>query len=154
MRAEWLAAAAIPVIVKPLSNSPTQFDRIGTRFDNAARLAEAGVPLIITTWDTHNARNLRFEAGNAVRFGLPWDAALRAVTITPAELLGIDASHGTLEAGKRANIVVWTGDPFELASAPAHVLIGGEEVPNDSRQLRLLARYLNLGDKRVQYRGK
>jgi imidazolonepropionase-like amidohydrolase len=151
MRADRLAAADVPVIVKALNNLPTEFDRLGTRFDNAARLAEAGVPVAISTFDTHNARTLRLEAGNAVRYGLDWDAALRAVTLAPAELLGVADTHGSLEPGKTANVVVWSGDPFEPLTAVEHVFIGGTEMPDDSRQKRLLRRYDDLGERPPAY---
>ena len=107
--ADRLAAADVPVVVKALSNFPTEFDRLGTRFDNAAKLHEAGVSVVLSTFDTHNARNLRLEAGHAVRHGLDRDAALRAVTLAPAQMLGIDDSHGSLTPGKAANVVVWSG---------------------------------------------
>ena len=152
MRTDRLAAAGVPVILKPLSNLPQEFDRLGTRFDNAALLAEAGVPIVLSTLDTHNARNLRFEAGNAVRFGLPWSAALEAVTLAPARVLGIDDSHGSLEAGKAANVVVWSGDPFEFSSAPAHIFIRGHEVPGTSRQQQLLERYRTMDGTPPQYK--
>ena len=69
-----------------------------------------------SSFDTHNARNLRQEAGNAVAYGLDRDAALRAVTLTPAEVWGIAARYGSLEPGKDADVVVWSGDPFELTT--------------------------------------
>jgi len=141
MRADRLADAEVPVIVKALDNLPTGFDRLGTRFDNAARLHEAGVPVILSTLDTHNARNLRLEAGHAVRYGLDWDAALRAVTQAPARALGVDDTHGTLEPGKTANVVVWSGDPFELMTSVEHVFIDGTQIEDDSRQKRLMRRY-------------
>ena len=81
------AAAAVPVIVKPLTNNPGGFDRLGSRFDNASLLHASGVEVIISSFTTHNARNIKLEAGNAVRFGLPWDVALRAVTQAPASAL-------------------------------------------------------------------
>lgn len=146
LRADRLADAGVPVIVKPLSNLPTSFDRLGTRYDNAARLARAGVPVVISTLDTHNARNLRQEAGNAVRFGMEWDAALRAVTLAPAEAFGVADGRGSLEAGKAADIVVWSGDPFELSSSPVEVFIRGRRVDLDSRQKQLLERYRSLTD--------
>lgn len=152
MRADALAAANVPVILKPLTNLPTEFDRLGSRFDNAALLAEAGVPVVLSSFDTHNARNLRFEAGNAVRFGLDWAAALRGVTLQPAQTLGIAETHGSLEAGKTANLVVWSGDPFEFTSAPEHIFIQGDRIENTSRQQELLERYKTLGDRPPQYR--
>ena len=141
MRADRLADANVPVIVKALSNLPAEFDRLGTRFDNAARLSAAGVPVVLSTFDTHNARNLRLEAGHAVRHGMDRSAALRAVTLTPAEVLGVDATHGTLAPGKTANVVVWSGDPFEPLTSVDAVFIRGERMPDDSRQKRLLRRY-------------
>jgi imidazolonepropionase-like amidohydrolase len=141
MRADRLAEAGVPVIVQPMQNLPTEFDRLGTRFDNAARLSEAGVPVVLSSFDTHNARNLRFEAGHAVRYGMERGAALRAVTLAPARALGVADTHGTLEAGKVANVVVWSGDPFELTTSVEHVFIEGEAVPDDSRQKRLMRRY-------------
>jgi len=146
MRAERLAEADVPVIVKALTNLPTAFDRLGTRFDNAARLDSAGVPVVISTFDTHNARTLRLEAGNAVRYGLDRDTALRAVTLAPAKMLGVADTHGSLTVGKTANVVVWSGDPFEPLTSVEHVFIGGTEMPDDSRQKRLLRRYNDLGD--------
>lgn len=141
MRADALAEAEVPVVAKPLNNLPTEFDRLGTRFDNATQLQAAGVPVVISTFDTHNARNLRHEAGNAVRFGMDWDSALRAVTLGPAETLDIDESHGSLQEGKTANLVVWSGDPFELTTTAERVFIRGEEMDDDSRQKRLMRRY-------------
>jgi imidazolonepropionase-like amidohydrolase len=151
MRAERLAEADVPVIVKALNNLPTEFDRLGTRFDNAARLDSAGVPVVISTFDTHNARTLRLEAGNAVRYGLDRDTALRAVTLAPAKMLGVADTHGSLETGKTANVVVWSGDPFEPLTSVEHVFIGGTEMPDDSRQKRLLRRYEDLGKRPPAY---
>ncbi|MFQ5568467.1 MAG: amidohydrolase family protein [Rhodothermales bacterium] len=154
MRADTLAQLQVPVILKPLSNLPVQFDRLGTRFDNGPRLADAGVPVVISTMDTHNARNLRYEAGNAIRFGMTWDAALRAVTLTPAEVLGVADTHGSLEPGKVANVVIWSGDPFAFSSYAERVFIRGQEIPATSRQKHLLERYKTLEGRPVQYRGK
>jgi len=151
MRADRLAEADVPVVVKALSNLPTAFDRLGTRFDNAARLHEAGVPVVLSTFDTHNARNLRLEAGHAVRHGLDWTAALRAITLAPAEMLGVDDTHGSLAPGKTANVVVWSGDPFEPLTSVEHVFIEGTEMPDDSRQKRLLRRYRDLGERPPAY---
>lgn len=152
MVADSLAAAEVPVIVKPLTNLPTGFEQLGARFDNAALLEAAGVEVAISTFDTHNARNLTQEAGNAVRFGMPWDAALEAVTLRPAVILGVADRYGTLEPGKVANVVVWSGeDPFELSVAPEAVIIRGEVMPETSRQRRLLERYRELDGRAPAY---
>ncbi len=139
-----LARGKIPVIVKPLTNLPTQFDRLGSRFDNAALLEQAGVRVVVSTMTSHNARNLRFEAGNAVRFGMTWDEALRSVTLSAAEAIGIEESHGSLEVGKTANVVIWSDDPFEFASAAEKVFIRGVAMSADTRQKQLLERYRTL----------
>ena len=80
MVADELARRKIPVVVKPLTNIPS-FDALGASLENAARLQKAGVTLVLSSFDTHNARNLRQEAGNAIAYGLDRDAALRAVTL-------------------------------------------------------------------------
>lgn len=143
MVADRLAAADVPVILKPLTNSPEDFSLLGARFDNAARLHEAGVRVVLSSFDTHNARNLRWEVGNAIRFGLPEDVALAAVTRAPARVFGLDR-YGTLEPGQVGNLVVWSGDPFALSSHPETVIVRGEVMPDDSRQEELFRRYRSL----------
>jgi imidazolonepropionase-like amidohydrolase len=77
----------------------------------------------------------------AVAYGLPWEAALRAVTLTPAEMLGVANRIGSLQPGRDANVVVWSGDPFEFTTRAEHVLIRGREVVSPSRQDELMQRY-------------
>ena len=144
MVADELAAADVPVIVKPLTNAPEDFSRLGARFDNAALLHRAGVRVVISTFDAHNARNLRWEAGNAMRFGLPPEVALRAVTLEPARAFGLSGRYGSLEPGKVGNVVVWSGDPLSLSSRPERVIVRGRVVPRDSRQEQLFRRYRDL----------
>lgn len=146
MVAAELAAADVPVIVKPLTSLPSSFERIGARFDNAALLTAAGVTVAIGPMDTHRSHAITQEAGNAVRHGMPWDEALRAVTLTPAEIYGVADRAGSIEPGKVANLVVWSGDPFELSSRAETVVIHGRVVPADSRSHRLLERYRSLDD--------
>ena len=143
MVADRLAAAKVPVVVNPMDNIPT-FDRLGTTLENAARLHRAGVDLLFGSFDAHNARNLRQAAGNAVSYGMPWEAALRAVTLAPARAWGIADRYGSLEPGKDADVVVWDGDPFELMTTAEHVFIRGEDMPRDNRQRELLERYRDL----------
>lgn len=144
MVADELAAADVPVIVKPLTDAPTSFARLGARFDNAALLHDAGVRVMLTSFETHRAGDLAWEAGNAVRNGLDWAEALRAVTLTPAEVFGIDGEYGSIEPGKVADLVVWSGDPLELSGRPVRVMIRGEFVPRTSRQRELFERYREL----------
>ncbi len=144
--AEQLAAAKVPVIVNPLSDIPS-YDGLSPRLDNAALLSKAGVSLIIASFDSHNSRDIKQLAGNAVANGLDWDAALRAVTLNPATALGIADRYGSLEVGKVADVVVWSGDPFEFSSAAEKVFIRGRDVPLTSRQRELMLRYKTLPPK-------
>lgn len=154
-----LAAAEIPVIVNPLSNLPSNFEQMGASLMNASKLAEAGVS--VSFFDdgigyTHNARLLPQLAGNAVANGMSHADAMRAVTLTPAEIFGLGRELGTLERGKLADVVIWDGDPFEVTVRPTHVFIEGEETSLDNRQSKLAERYKDLsrGDRPFQYRNK
>ncbi|NBW66519.1 hypothetical protein EBR44_12260, partial [bacterium] len=88
-----------------------------------------------------NARNIRYEAGNAVAYGMSWDDALRAITLAPAETFGVADKVGSLVAGREGNVVVWSGDPFEFASQAEHVFIRGVENTGMTREEELTARY-------------
>jgi imidazolonepropionase-like amidohydrolase len=138
-----LAQARIPVVVEPLTDIPS-FDAPGARLDNAALLNGAGVTVLIAQTDGAQFRDLRQAAGNAVRTGLPWDAALRAVTLGPAQAFGAGEKYGSIKAGKVADLVVWSGDPFEFSSWAEHVFIRGRDLPLVSRQTELLRRYRKL----------
>ncbi len=154
MVAATLAAAEVPVILKPLTSLPSSFERLGARFDNATRLAEAGVAIAFSSFENHRAPAIAQEAGNAVRFGLSREAALRAITLTPAEVYGVADRYGSLEPGKVADIVVWSGDPLEVTTLPETVLIRGRIVPEGSRQRQLLERYRSLdGERPPAWRG-
>jgi imidazolonepropionase-like amidohydrolase len=113
----------------------------GAIYENAARLHEAGVTFAITTASAHNVRNLPYEAGLAVTYGLPHDVALRAVTVHPAEILGLADRLGTLESGKDADLIVVDGDPFQPLTNIEHVIIGGRDVPLESHHTRLAEKY-------------
>jgi imidazolonepropionase-like amidohydrolase len=141
MVAQEIQAAHVPVIVEPLANLPTRFSAIHTRYDNAALLSQAGVEVMLMSpgaWDVHN---LRQEAGNAVANGMEWDAAMRGITSLPARVFGMGAEYGTIAPGHIANLVVWSGDPFELTTVPRHVIIRGHDIPLRSRQTELYERY-------------
>jgi imidazolonepropionase-like amidohydrolase len=139
-----LAQARAGVVVQPLVNGPESFRTIFARDDNAARLARAGVRVAISTGSAHDARKLRQLAGNAVRGGLAWADALRAITHTPAELFGLASRQGTLEPGRVANVVVWSADPLETSSHAEQVFVRGVPAPRDTRQERLLERYRRM----------
>jgi imidazolonepropionase-like amidohydrolase len=143
MVADQLAAAHVPVVISALTDIPA-FDSLGATLENAARLSKAGVTLALATFDTYNSRTLRQQAGNAIAYGMGREAALEAVTLTPAKLWGVSDRVGSLEAGKDADVVVWSGDPFELTTGPEHVFIKGREMPKDTRQTELLKRYRTI----------
>lgn len=151
MVAQDLAQARVPVLVKVLNNLPGSFETLGATYENAARLRRAGVQVALTSGETWRAYTLRQEAGNAVAYGLPWAEAFRAVTLYPAQIWGVADRYGSLEAGKVANVVVWSGDPFELLTRVEHVIIRGQEVPLVSRETQLRDRYRNLDEARRSY---
>lgn len=140
-----IAAARVPVLLTPLHNLPSSFDVLGATLENAARLHKAGVTVAFMSSGNHDAYGIRQNAGNAVTYGLPWEAAMAALTTVPARLFGIADRYGTLEPGKDADVVVWTGDPLEVTTYPTAVLIRGAEIPIRSRQLELRDRYQDPG---------
>jgi imidazolonepropionase-like amidohydrolase len=143
--ADQIAAAKVPVLLNPLDDLPTSFEKLGATLENAARLHRAGVTFAFMSGDSHNARNLRQGAGNAVAYGLPWDEALKAMTVNPARIWHLDDRLGSLEPGKEADLVIWDGDPLEVTTGAVQVFIRGVEIPMKSRQTELRDRYKNLG---------
>lgn len=138
-----LAAAKVPVMTTALDSIPTSFAALGQRQENAGLLRQAGVNVAVIAGENEsfNVRNIRQHAGNAVAYGLSWDDALRAVTLTPAEIYGMEGSVGSLQAGRDANVVVWDGDPFEYATRATNVFVRGREAQGPSRQDMLIERY-------------
>ena len=143
MLADELAAANVSVIIDGTANLPGDFDRINARLESGGILAAAGVRVAFGAGaQTHQARNITQSAGNAVANGMDWDDALEAITLAPAEMYGVAAEVGSVEAGKAADLVIWAADPLELTSYPEQVLIQGESIPMQSRQTLLRDRYL------------
>lgn len=144
MVARQLAEAKVPVLINPMINLPGSFEAIGATLENAARLHKAGVTVAFLTGDIHNVRNIKQAAGNAVAYGMPWEAALAAMTAVPARIWGISDRYGTLEPGKDADVVIWDGDPLEVTTFADAVFIRGQEMPMKSRQTELRDRYKDL----------
>ena len=150
MVASQLAAAHVSVLTGAMNSIPTSFSTLGQRQENAGLLRRAGVMVAIVgnagggDEEAFNVRNVRFEAGNAVAYGMTWDDALRAVTLAPAELFGVADRVGSLQAGRDGDVVIWSGDPFEFASQPEHVFVRGVETTTPSRQDLLEQRYRTL----------
>ncbi|MBM4198286.1 MAG: amidohydrolase family protein [Gammaproteobacteria bacterium] len=138
-----LAAARVPVILDPLDNLPDSFDKVGATLTNAARLRAAGVTVAVSINDTDvdDAGKTRQAAGNAVAHGMPkWDA-LAAVTRVPAEIFGIADRFGSIERGRTADLVLWSGDPLEVSSLPDLVVTGGRVQTLESRHTALRDRH-------------
>lgn len=146
MIAGVLAAAQVPVILDPMQNLPDQFESLNSSLKNAVMLDAAGVTIAFAYEDSFNSRNLTQVAGNAVANGLSWDTALRAITVNPAKIFGLECC--SLEPGNAADLVVWDGDPLEVTTFADHVFIKGRKIPMKSRQTLLRDRYLNLDDKK------
>jgi len=150
MMADKLGAAHIPVLTGAMNNIPDGFASLGQRQENAGLLRKAGVQVALIgnagggDEEAINVRNLKQEAGNAVSYGMTWDDALRAVTLAPAEFFGAADRLGSLQPGREANVVVWSGDPFEFTTRAEHVLVRGREYNEKTRQDLLIERYRNL----------
>jgi imidazolonepropionase-like amidohydrolase len=143
MVAPQIAAAHVPVLVHGFEDLPSNFDRIGATLENPARLQAAGVTVVIENPSFFtSARTPRIDAGRAVAHGLPYAAALASITITPAKVFGLADHIGSIEPGKDADIVVWSGDPLEPTSAPTAVLVKGVDEPLRDRDLDLRDRYM------------
>ncbi|WP_297934564.1 amidohydrolase family protein, partial [uncultured Brevundimonas sp.] len=116
--ADEIAAAKVPVLLHPITNLPGNFEMRAARMQNAAALNAAGVVIAIkgNEGSTHRARDIRYNAGNAVSHGLPFAAAIQAITVNPARIFGFDGQFGELKPGAAGDVVVWSGDPLEPLS--------------------------------------
>lgn len=157
MMADKLAAAHIPVLTGAMNNIPAGFAALGQRQENPALLVEAGVHVGLVgnagggDEEAFNVRNIKQEAGNSVAYGLSWENALKAVTIWPAEIFGVADRVGSLQPGREANVVVWSGDPFEFTTRAEHVWVRGVERVNEkTRQDLLTERYLTLPPREIR----
>jgi len=146
--ADQIAAANVPVLLNPISNLPGNFEMRAARMQNAAALNAAGVVIAIkgNEGSTHRARETRYNAGNAVSHGLPYGAAIAAITVNPARIFGMDGQFGELRAGAAADVVVWSGDPLEPLSLAETIFINGQEQAPTSRQFLLRDRYRDGGE--------
>ncbi|RZJ85062.1 MAG: imidazolonepropionase [Brevundimonas sp.] len=138
-----IAAAGVPVLLNPISNLPSDFEMRAARMENAAALNAAGVVIAIkgNEGSTHRAREARYNAGNAVSHGLPYSAAIAALTVNPAKIFGMAGQFGQITSGAAGDVVVWSGDPLEPLSQPSAIFVNGVEQPLTSRPLMLRDRY-------------
>lgn len=144
--ANEIAAAGVTVIIDPTNNLPSNFDEIAASADNAAKLHQAGVNIIIKGGSSaHDAGKIRFFAGMAVARGLPFDIALQAVTVRPARVFGA-TDFGTVTVGQKANLAIWSGDPFEPLTELNALYIDGIAQALTSRQNQLENRYIKVAE--------
>ena len=146
--ADAIKKAGLPVLIGGTLNLPRHpYDPYDSAYANPAKLSAAGVTLAIHSRSGGSgggetaARNLPFEAATAVAFGLPEDVALKAITITPAQILGVADQVGSLETGKRANIVVTAGHLIQPTTPVLALFIDGEPLRPESRHTQLYAKY-------------
>lgn len=139
-----LAEKQIPVMITPVINGPARaWESYDQSYTLPLQLHEAGVPFCIAgEASAAGAYRLAFHAGVAVAFGLPPEEALKAITIYPAQILGIDDVVGSLEPGKDATIMVTDGDPLELWTRTEMVFIQGRRISEEDKHLRLYERYM------------
>jgi hypothetical protein len=138
---QMLAQKNIPVILSSIQSAPGDNSAYDEVYSQPGLLAEAGVKFAFSTGNGSNARHVPFHAALAVAYGLAPDAALKALTIWPAEIFGADKDIGSIAQGKLANMFIATGDPLDLRSQITEVLIKGRLVPDDDRHNRLYLKY-------------
>ncbi len=138
-----LAQKKIPVVVGQPTDLPLdEDDAYDAAYSLPGELHKAGVKFAFATYDNQFARNLPFEAAFAVAYGLPMDAAWRALTVDAAEIFGAAAFTGSLEVGKSADLFLADGDPLEVRTQVKHMFIQGHPVTLENRQTRLYQKYL------------
>ncbi len=144
MVADYLKENDVAVILGPVQNLPGRNDDpIDIVYRGPSILQEKGVRFAMSTGGSANARTLPFEVGNAVAHGLSWEAALRSITLTPAEIFGVDDRLGSIEEGKIANLVVADGDILEYQTEIKHLFIQGKAVSLESKHTELYRKYIN-----------
>jgi imidazolonepropionase-like amidohydrolase len=143
MLADQLKENGIPIIVNGIHALPgRRWEAYDTPFTLPAKLFSAGVKFCLSPTESYdNVRNLPYEAGTAVAFGLPRLEALKAISLYPAQILGIDHRVGSLDPGKDATLLVVTGDPLDIRSQVERLFIQGREVDLESRHTSLYKKY-------------
>ena len=155
--ARELAASRIPVIASALNDLPAGFEQLAATQSNVSRMRAAGVPVSIGMINDNETRQVRLAtqyAGNLVAVGrlpggapMSWGEAFATISAAAAEALGLGGEFGSLRAGRRADVVIWDGDPLESAQ-PTTVIIDGVPQPIENRQTKLRDRYRDLDESR------
>jgi imidazolonepropionase-like amidohydrolase len=146
MEAELLAEKDVPVLLRATQNMPTNTDDpYSQTFGAAAELARAGVRFAMTGWGSAGpnppSRTVGQEAANAVKFGLSPEEALKAITLYPAQILGLGADLGAIEGGMLGNLIVTDGDPLQIRTQVLHVFVNGEPASLENKHKMLYERY-------------
>jgi imidazolonepropionase-like amidohydrolase len=136
-----IASWKVPVIVGPIYDAPRPNERYDSVYSLPGELAKRGVKIAFASYRVEHNRNLPYAAGYAVAFGLPYEEALKALTINPAEMWGVADQLGSLDVGKTANVVVANGDPLDVKTDVKEVFIRGRQMPMENRQTRLRDQY-------------
>ena len=140
---DLLKSKNIPVILQPTLSLPDEDDDPYDRpMTQPAELSAAGVKIAFASFDNSFARRLGQQAANAVAYGLPYDEALKAVTLYPAQIFSLDKDLGTIEPGKIANLIVTTGDPLELTTDVRYLFIKGQLTSLENKHHQLYEEYL------------
>jgi imidazolonepropionase-like amidohydrolase len=138
---DYVASLKVPVIVGPIYDAPKEDERYDTVYSLPAQLYKRGVKIVFASYSAHNVRNLPDAAGFATAFGLPYDEALKAITLNAAEVWGVADQLGSLDVGKTANVVMANGDPLDVKTDVKQVFIQGRAIPMTSRQTHLRDEY-------------
>jgi imidazolonepropionase-like amidohydrolase len=144
MVADEIAAANLPCLVGPVLDVPSE-DYMGyeVAYQNAGKLQQAGVQIALMTQEVENVRNLPFNAGFAATYGMGIEEALKAITIVPAKIFGVEDKLGSIEEGKMANLFIADGDPFEPMNHVEQVFIEGFKIPMTNRHQKLYEQFLD-----------
>jgi len=149
--ASQIAESNIPLIINPINNIPDSFDELASNIQMASRLEKKGIDLMFNTPRSHNFHLVRQGAGVAVANGMSYEAAIKAITSTPANVFNID-QRGEIKTGYFADIVIWDADPLEPSSMPEYVFINGKAIDLTTRSSRLRDRYTTQPEKPNTYR--
>jgi imidazolonepropionase-like amidohydrolase len=136
-----IASYHVPVIVGPIYDLPEANERYDAVYSVPGELQKRGVKVILASYNVSNSRNLPYSAGFAVAYGMPYDEALKAITLNPAEVFGLGDKLGSLDTGKIANVVIANGDPLDVRTVVKQVYINGVAIPMETRQTRLRDEY-------------
>jgi imidazolonepropionase-like amidohydrolase len=139
--ADSLALKRIPVVLSPTTAVPGNDAPYDEVYANAGVLHKAGVLIAFETGSASSARDLPYEVGLAIAYGLPAEEGLKAITINPATIWGVEKDYGSLEVGKVANLIVSTGDPIDIRTQIRDVFVRGERMRFDDRHTELYEKF-------------